>query len=839
MNTAFSQKRGKLPRAHYACALLCVLVFSFFSIPPRSAFAVVGVPVVDFPNTTQNTITAGKSAASLIVQGKSLVESTLQTAKTYAAHFKEWVGDGLVKYIAQTTLRGITQSIVNWINNDFQGSPSFVTNPEGFMTNLADKVIGRTIQQIDPLWCEPFRLQLRVAFGVGFGFNTNEEVNCRLTDVIANVQGAYDSFVGGNFNQGGWKNWISITGNQQNNGYGAYLNTVDKVDASIVTASGREIKLLDWGQGFRSWKKCLEPGPDVEAKTASGERILQADESTPVMKPGPCKKEGPIETPGSIIQDNLKQALGSDLMGLNLADEINEIVAALANVMIRKVMADGVGEASDYVSADYDSGTRVTAGNCDPTDPKSPLNQKNQKSFNPETGDYSPAYVDAFQVRCNRTSHNFALNVNADDLFKSDAQKDQEELLRVASGEAPTSTPRRVANAVNEADAQGNAVTQAAGASAGAGAVVRDTNIAVGKKSEQSQTYFEKTSGFTSVFPASNGNNESDADMSIAQMGQQIPQPWWEVDLGTDTQGNLYEVTEVNEVRIFRPPSQTKASDNLLLFLSDTRMDSRLSYTDATARACPTCTYGISKMEVPLRATQPGDVAQVVITDAKDKKKRFLRLYQKTDQYLALGDVRVMGKHKKIEQERPSGTPTFDVLFSPAAEDILVNDRNPEPNDPLFKAFRVNVPRDISGVSFRVKFYEQNAPTSFTNRFLDFHLSYRAEGSTERTDVPNFIAPSVTPRAYNPALKDIGKVVSDEVARSPNDVLFPGGSVPANLSAGVVMADKLSLKADKALNMEFTATLAPAMSRTFYRVDVEALKENLLLGRASFYFQVR
>src|SRR3989338_6585104 len=102
-----------------------------------------------------------------------------------------------------------------------------------------------------------------------------------------------------------------IAGTPQNNPYGAYIATTNRLSASIVTAQGQQIKLLDWGKGFRSWRSCEKWGPH-------------------------------IKTPGSIIQDQTSGALGTTFRELELANEIDEIVGALINQLLVKAIT-GVG----------------------------------------------------------------------------------------------------------------------------------------------------------------------------------------------------------------------------------------------------------------------------------------------------------------------------------------------------------------------------------------------------------------------------------------------------------------------------------------------------------------
>ena len=219
-----------------------LLVAQIFSFAPV-AYA-QGVPIqTDTTNTTSN-------IATQISTAKSLVEGVLQTAKSFAMHFKEFIGDSLANIVAKAALRAITQSTVNWINSGFKGSPSFVTNPEGFLADVADQVGGQAIEELAPLLCAPFRIDIRAMLGLNFSFNSAQNVRCRLTDVIANVQGSYDSFVAGDFGAGGWNSWINITGVPQNNPYGAYLATADAASIRILSATQGEAKRLDFGRGF-------------------------------------------------------------------------------------------------------------------------------------------------------------------------------------------------------------------------------------------------------------------------------------------------------------------------------------------------------------------------------------------------------------------------------------------------------------------------------------------------------------------------------------------------------------------------------------------------------------
>ena len=50
------------------------------------------------------------------------------------------VVDAIAWTVAKTAVQSLTQSIVNWINSGFEGSPAFVTDLENNLGNLSDAV---------------------------------------------------------------------------------------------------------------------------------------------------------------------------------------------------------------------------------------------------------------------------------------------------------------------------------------------------------------------------------------------------------------------------------------------------------------------------------------------------------------------------------------------------------------------------------------------------------------------------------------------------------------------------------------------------------------------------
>lgn len=283
-------------------------------VAAASATGAVGgmmsVPVYD--SSVVSMIKASNAAVADMVKANATINSNT-AAQTNGLSIQRCIVEPLVTIMARTLLSKFTAQTVQWINSGFKGSPMYVTNPSGFMTDVADQTIGRFIDGLGPIGhmlCGPFDLQLRLAlnlqFGLGGGGDYQEEIGCRLSDIEQNVQRA---FTNGSFGVDGWASWIKMTSTPQNNPYGAYLKTVGAVGLQIGNTQYTLGKQLDWGKGFLS---------SVDPVT------------------------GEITTPGSLIEDQLSTTLGAQVQNVGLAKDIDAIIGALVGQMINQVMG-GVG----------------------------------------------------------------------------------------------------------------------------------------------------------------------------------------------------------------------------------------------------------------------------------------------------------------------------------------------------------------------------------------------------------------------------------------------------------------------------------------------------------------
>ncbi len=308
---------------HVACAV----IISIAVFLPTHANAQVAVPVVELEgspllvSTVQTTLYANdiawnsayltaKEAGTAMYNGVPVSGAQLLAMQGGGSNPASASADSLANRILKPLIKQFTNSIVAWINNGFQGGPQFVTDPQSFFLSTADRVAGNFIYT-DPdlnFLCYPL---LKLSLNLGYSKPFKDEIKCTLSQVIDNV----DDFTR-DFSKGSWPAWFSVTQNQQNNPFGAYVLAENELTKRIASQISTDKMQLEWGKGILSAQDCL-----------------QSDYRT-----GDCLQYGPIKTPGTVINDQLSAALGDGLRQLELADEFDEIVGALIGQLMDQVV---------------------------------------------------------------------------------------------------------------------------------------------------------------------------------------------------------------------------------------------------------------------------------------------------------------------------------------------------------------------------------------------------------------------------------------------------------------------------------------------------------------------
>jgi|GEM_PF-686888 len=356
-----------------AGVLITILVVGVSGIPQKAEAQLATAEVTGFARLIQN---IQQAASSLSTQ-----------FSTYSLQWKAFVLDTLATTLAKQVIRTLTADIVNWINSGFEGSPAFMTNPGGALIDIADQITGEFLHRAGgPLTdlCSPFSIDIRLALAFKYHPNVRKKYECTLGKIISNTRNAVagasiNGFTAGDFRQGGWPAFVSLTTEPQNNIYGAYLQADSELSIRVANAQLIQRDEVSNGRGFLSWRnpKCAKEvkthnatvqkmyeertsdynttvqtyssgisinQPSLTAGTGDYNSTVQTtiaggDASALTLR---SKKDCPIETPGSFIAGGLEASGNGPLRELELVDSINEIVNALAAQLMTTALRGGL-----------------------------------------------------------------------------------------------------------------------------------------------------------------------------------------------------------------------------------------------------------------------------------------------------------------------------------------------------------------------------------------------------------------------------------------------------------------------------------------------------------------
>ncbi len=329
-------------------------------------------------------VSAGSSPKTADAQAAGLAVPTsdiLNFPYHYANYTQNYILNTLENVLLKQLARQLTLSIVNWINSGFQGSPSFVQDPEGFLLGIGDNVAGNFIggpgSPLSAL-CSPIALNIRLSLALDQA-NLNNPYTCTLSKVISNIQGAtINGFTAGDFSQGGWQSFATLA-EPQNSFYGGYVQS--KADLAIQI-NGKKVlnqNLLNQSGGFLSWQSCspqTASAAQTQQATAQLNSILAPNIATggSLIPSAPAGSVGTYrsdpgtgagencqtQTPGSFISQQLNFAANSPLQQLDVADNINAIVNALFAQLVKQVLTQGLAAVSGSSASGASSNSYIT-----------------------------------------------------------------------------------------------------------------------------------------------------------------------------------------------------------------------------------------------------------------------------------------------------------------------------------------------------------------------------------------------------------------------------------------------------------------------------------------------
>jgi len=287
--------------------LTTAILLPSFVVPQAKAISVTGfVTVISQPN----------------VEGLLAQIATATTAET-ALDTKEFSLKVLTEILKKRLLDEMVDDVIQWIQNGEE--PRFVTDWNDFLDEAANIAVGDFAEELGlGFLCQPFSAQLQIALFPERRFS--HAISCTLDDIVSNLDGFYD-----NFSDGGWLAYQTAW-EPQNNIFGAFLMADEEKDRQINRAKFNSYSDAMASNGFLSTYTCKEKG-DI-TNPASGRDI---DEDGDYGDYG-CT----VATPGSIVGDLAKDAVGVDFDYIVNADDLSEYLSAITNALINRLIREGV-----------------------------------------------------------------------------------------------------------------------------------------------------------------------------------------------------------------------------------------------------------------------------------------------------------------------------------------------------------------------------------------------------------------------------------------------------------------------------------------------------------------
>ncbi len=251
--------------------------------------------------------------------------------RTHAKVATETVSQCLTRTLGRLAVQAITDSTVDWINSGFDGQPAYVQDFGQFFGKVADQSAGEFIQSSDLAFlCSPFQLQVKIAIAQSYANRKSSSAgSCTLTGVTSNI----NSFLNGNFSDGGWPAFLELTTVPSNNPYAGFVQGQIMLGNKIVYDTNNA-------------KDSISPGGFLSQTQKSNCKIRTTKDPDGTSRKEEYGCTYKIVTPGSVIEDSLHTAMDGQLDSLQLGESIDQILGALSNQLITKLLYNGLANVS-------------------------------------------------------------------------------------------------------------------------------------------------------------------------------------------------------------------------------------------------------------------------------------------------------------------------------------------------------------------------------------------------------------------------------------------------------------------------------------------------------------
>lgn len=246
------------------------------------------------------------------------------------------VGDCIYNSIIVPMLRGLirsflqqmTQDTINWINGTGAsgGQKSFVPNLSVHLQAVGDSAAMAFLGQIVGGFQSPFDMSIAASLRTQYLQQTSvagffSQFRSTLSQASPNI----NSFLAGNWSQGGVSAWLALTTQRQNNPYVLYQAAASQLASNVADAqTNRRQDLLQSG-GFLSF---CPANPNSGGSAANPQAQCTDSSGKPVD----------ATTPGSVIMSFLETNVNSGIGQLVSAQDLDSALFAVVQALTSKVL---------------------------------------------------------------------------------------------------------------------------------------------------------------------------------------------------------------------------------------------------------------------------------------------------------------------------------------------------------------------------------------------------------------------------------------------------------------------------------------------------------------------
>lgn len=288
---------------------------------------------------------AGGDRVPILMEGDETWD-TFRNAETRATNGSciqkvyEWLMQMANDLIRDRLMATLQEDVLGWVQGN--GDPQFVTNWQGYLSNIFSGTAQSVLGEISGGFCNRFRNPVRnITLNTVAAPNIDQIIqdNTQCTYPDAGPAGLPSiSRFSSDFRTGGWRAYMRVL-QPENNVLGATYLAQQAAAMEASAAQSAANAELNAGEGFEPTRQCLEeaPGP------------------TQPGQPRPCLRWGPVNTPGGTISDILDQTLGAPIQRITNADNLNGL-AGLAQAFFSQI----ANAALDRISQSGFRGLRLT-----------------------------------------------------------------------------------------------------------------------------------------------------------------------------------------------------------------------------------------------------------------------------------------------------------------------------------------------------------------------------------------------------------------------------------------------------------------------------------------------